>query len=629
MGSIFSPKIARLADIGKSVALGDLDSIEALRDSVKDCNLYIADFERIFLNFAPYFSSDEEKEQLVNFVLQDFKDLKRTFEDLEGVIDRKRFIELNPVIYSIEKYAVRMAESVDALSKAGESIESPIPVINLLIKFSYGVTEKKCSDDELVRLIPGLVMFISCCEFDIARFKSLYEKEKEIIKTAEKLIGDLKEAAGAFVLYNKEKKAVCLVDAVRILKFASPPLYMVLKLMDAVAAQNKEFSEIPAVEDFCRTYEMYKSKKISAEKVVFSLINISRTAKVYEFSVEYAKSIHYYPFIEEQWKSSYGEFASFKAFWKVFYERAKKQPLPYDLNLRELCSNFDSACKTVNRLSCALKKEFDKVAKTPYMEELKEIICRYLSGSIVLEYFSTRLEDFSLRHQELLFQFRDKAVNNALAKEVYELLELQKTGVDELMMFLEDSDKKHLIVGMRDIEASLPRLLEIQYGISPLKKSSRTVCPGCGFACPMGERICPKCGVVVPKIISANLSGAQDEFFEEEALPARLELLFNAVQAFQAGNMSPKELSSEFKKYRSILKQVRKEYNARAKDFLKAPNQEMQEYASTFDSSLGRLEKCVDNIVERIDSGRDIDEEMSQLRFTGYCLEDLRGLMKS
>ena len=339
----------------------------------------------------------------------------------------------------------------------------------------------------------------------------------------------------------------------------------------------------------------------------------------------FVKKSHYRHFIQKQLNEISAKISSFKRFWdstKVqMFDKTTPRQLPIS-SLKSICSQFEEAEKYTQKLSLALKNEFDKVSKTPYMEELKDIIGRYLSGVVVLEYFSTRLEDLAMRHQDLLFQFREKSYNDRTAMEVYELLELQKTGIDELLMFLDDSDKDHLIRGFRDVESSLPRLFEIQQGISPMKKSSRMLCPGCGREAPVGERLCPFCGAVIPKGMSTNLSGSSyEEFFEEQALPARVELLFTAFNSFRVGEISKKDLVSEFSKYKNLVKQVRREFSVKSNELL---NGDLAEEAHAMDSGLRTLDNVLEKLIDMLETGRDITDAMSDLRMAGYYLEDIR-----
>ena len=168
----------------------------------------------------------------------------------------------------------------------------------------------------------------------------------------------------------------------------------------------------------------------------------------------------------------------------------------------------------------------------------------------------------------------------------------------------------------------MPRLFEIQQGISPTKKSSRLLCPGCGREAPVGERLCPFCGAVIPKGMSTNLSGSSyEEFFEEEALPARVELLFTAFNSFRVGEISKKDLLSEFSKYRNLVKQVRREFSVKSNELF---NGDYAEEAHAMDSGLRTMDNVLEKIIEMLETGRDITDTMSDLRMAGYYLEDIR-----
>lgn len=621
MAGIFSPKIAALVDLGKSVAMGDLDSVDELKTLIDESRSYISDFEKTFKALSVFFDDDEKIEALIRFISQDFKDLKCAFSDLESVINRSRFVEVNPVIYSIEKYIMRLSESVSELYKRSERIESPVPIINYIIKASYKVAKRKIEVSSFAVLVPALASFVELSGKNISGFRALYPKQVKIIKTAEKLLSDLKKGVGALYVFLSENDYVSLVDGIRFLKFASPAFYAVLRLMDAFSAKNCEYSKIPLVDEYCRLLAASKKGVLSANALKSESDKLDALVKTYGNLVDYVSKSHYLPFVRDTFLEVYEDVENFKKYWKNIYKGDYKQIAALsDVDVKRLCSEFEKANESVTKLSKAFSDEFNKVAKTPYIEELKDVIGRYLSGSVVLEYFSTKLEDFALRHQELLYQFRDKAGRNHLSMEAYELLELQKTGVDHLMSFLEDSDKSHLIVGMRDIEASLPRLIEIYLGISPLTKSSRSICSGCGQICPTGERLCPSCGAVIPKTLSYN--SEHEEFLSQDPLPARLELLFNAFSQYTLGSLARNDLIAEFKKYRDLILQVKRDYKSKAGTLLNSPD--IRERAANFESGIKRLEFTLNDILDKLSSGRDIDGDMQVLRQTGYFLEDIR-----
>lgn len=621
MAGIFSPKTAELVDIGKSVAMGDSEGVPDLRRALGECRKYVADFERTFRALSPFLPSDEQGEELKHFIGRDFEDLRESFDDLEEILDNERFVELNPVMYTLENCAMRLGCDVDDLAGRHERIESPIPAANLLIKAAPAVTGREVSVADASVLIPSLAVFVRTAEREVSLFGLLYPNEKKIAATAEKLLSDMKRAVGALMVFSKKEDYAAFVDGIRILKYASPPFYTVLRLMDAVSASSKEYSKIPAVEKFCRCFSLFKGASVSKADLSAEFVRLNGVAEAYSKSVDFVSRHHFRHFVKEQLEEASSAMASFRRYWDPVFAGSGRGV--FDVDLKRLASEFERASASAEKLSGAFEKEFEKVSGSPFAEELKDVIGRYLSGSVVLEYFSTCIQDFSMRHQDLIFQFREKARNSHSAMEVYELLELQSTGVDHLLAFLDDSDKSHLVAGMRDIEASLPRLIEIQRGISPLRNSERPICPGCGRDVPVGERICPSCGAVIPKGLSTGLAGNYEEFLAEDPLPARLELLFNAVSSWRAGDMRVEDIIQEFRKYRSVLKQVRREYNSKASDFENAPA-DVYESATAFGSGVKRLDEIVENIITMLETGRDIEGEMSQLRFAGYCLEDIR-----
>lgn len=621
MAGIFSPKTAELIDIGKSVAMGDEGSLPELKRALAECRKYINDFEGTFISLSPFFASDERGEELRHFIGRDFEELRESFDDLDEVIKSERFIELNPVLYSVEKCAMRLSGDVDDLSKMSDRIESPIPIANMIIKASYGVTEDRVSADNISALIPPLAVYVKSSEREVSLFGKLYPDEKKIIDASGRLLNDMKKAVGALMVFAGKKDKAALVDGVRMLKFASTSFYAVLRLMDAVSSSKSEFSKVAAADKLCRCLSLYRAGAVSKQDMLAEFNMLGGIAKSYSSLVDFVSGHHFRHYVKEQLDDASSALASFKRFWEPVLSSARRGSFEFDS--KRLGSEFDSMASAASKLSHAFESEFDKVSASPFAEELKDVIGRYLSGSVILEYFSTCIQDFSMRHQDLLFQFREKARNSHSAMEVYELLELQGTGVEQLMMFLEDSDKSRLIAGMRDIEASLPRLIEIRNGISPLKNSERPVCPGCGKPAPVGERICPSCGAVIPKGLSTSLGAGYDEFLAEDPLPARLELLFNAAASWRAGGIGVNELIQEFKNYRSVVKQVRREYASKSKEFANALGS-LYDNAVNFESAIKRLDGIIDNIIDMLETGRDIDGEMSNLRFAGYCLEDIR-----
>ena len=83
MAGIFSPQIAKLVDIGKSVALGDEESIGELGRVADECLEYLNSFENTFKGVIPFLK--EETDEIKDYILQDFRDLKNSINDLKNV----------------------------------------------------------------------------------------------------------------------------------------------------------------------------------------------------------------------------------------------------------------------------------------------------------------------------------------------------------------------------------------------------------------------------------------------------------------------------------------------------------------------------------------------------------------
>ena len=102
----------------------------------------------------------EETDEIKDYILQDFRDLKNSINDLKNVMKKGRMIELNPIIFDLERLAFRFAESINSFSALTDRIESPIPVANLIIKLSYNITEHRASAENLKVLLPPLAVFV-------------------------------------------------------------------------------------------------------------------------------------------------------------------------------------------------------------------------------------------------------------------------------------------------------------------------------------------------------------------------------------------------------------------------------------------------------------------------------------
>ncbi len=629
MANLFSPSLARVVDIGKSVVFGDVGAIIELKQALSDARGFVRDFENIFTYLSPSFYRSEESDEFIDFIKQDLTELNKALKDMELVIEKERFIELNPVLYSIEKYAVRISDSVERLTKIKDidSPESPVPVVNQVIKLAYNVAEGKIKPEELSAQMPVLASFAAYVEAEIIRFEALHKDDGEIIKSAKKLVKDVQQAVGAFVVYFKDQDPAALIDGVRILKFASPPLYLILKKMDLVASASSCFSKIPPLEEFCNAYNFWRKEKISRESFLLALANLDRMVVFYDETLACIKKMHYFYFIEPVYNASSLLTKGFSSFWSSFLKKAHDSSA--SLDLKELCDKFEKRAADVAKVVEAMELEITKVKSAPYIEEIKELVGRYLSGSLVLEYFSHRLEAFSQNHQALISDFRSKSTGSELVKEACQLLDMQREGIDEMLLFLEDSQKEHLITGIGQIESTLPRLLEIYRGVSPLdkkKKSPLLICPSCSGQYLKGDKVCAKCGAKIPLQISEEELSADG--LEQEALPSKLEAIVKLCSKFTAGEISKDKLLNELSAYERLLVQVRKELDSRAKILAKSPRIEIRDCAASFDQNLNLLENAIDSLAGAIENDGDVEGAVSQLRFAGYCLEELRGILR-
>ena len=626
MANLFLPDIARVVDIGKSVVFGDKGAIEDLKKSAAHALEFVINFENIFLNLSSGFYRNDEVDELINFTKQDLAQLKKVLKEIEPVLDKERFIELNPILYSLEKYSARLAHSIEKFSALREinTPESPIPVINRIIKLSYNISEGKSKKEELNSLFPVIASFAGYAELEVERFAILHKEEKEIIKSGKKLIADLQRGVGALAVYLKEDTPSALVDSIRIFKFTSTAIYLLLRKMDLVISSDNKYSKLPAVSEFVRAYNLFKEDKIDKIVLLTALNALDRLVVFYNEAIDSVRKSYYYYYIEPICNAAVLLTDSFNSFWRKFFESARK--LSLELDIKELCEKFEGRAKDVEKVTAAHENEIRKVSSAPFIEEIKELTGRYLSGTLVLEYYSSRLEAFSQNHRALTDEFKSKSISSELAKEVCQLLDMQREGIDEMLLFLENSKKEHLINGIFALESPLPRLLEIHKGTAPPTiKKIELLCPSCSKPYKQGDKNCPSCSAILPLYISEE-GASQEE--SEQLLPSKLKSIVNSIAKLKSEKITKDDLLPEIRSYKRILGQIRGTYNSMAKNFAKSSSIEVRDCSEEFISNFELLESALDGLLDAIESGGDPEGPLSQLVFAGKNLEDLRNILR-
>ena len=625
MANLFLPDIARVVDIGKSVVFGDLEAISSLKKASVLALEFVENFENIFLNLSLSFYRNDEVDEIINFTKQDIGQLKKVLKEIEPVLDKEKFIELNPILYSLEKYSMRIANSMDRLSsfKEIDDYESPIPVVNRVIKLSYNVAEGRVGKEELIVFFPVIASFVSYIELDISRFAAIYKNEKDIISAGKKLVSDLQRAAGALSVYIKEDEPTALVDSIRIFKFASSALYLLLKKMDGITSGASEVSKLTPVSEFVKAYTAFKDGKADKNVVLTALNALDRLVIFYNETVSSIKKSHYFYFIEPLYNADTQLASAFVAYWKKVFEKAKK--LSEDIDTNELVSKFETRAKELEKIVEAHENEIRKVSQAPFIEEIKELTGRYLSGALVPEYYSSRLEAFSQNHRVLTDEFKSKSVSSELAKEVRQLLDMQREGIDEMLLFLEDSGKEHLVSGMKSLESPIPRLFEIYKGSSPVIKKVEFCCPSCSKPYKKGDKICNSCSTNLPVFISEDVSGEEDTV---KPLPSKLETIVKALKDFDSGAIVKDELVSAVSAYKKTLTLVYSSYGSATKKFAQSKSAEVRDCAEAFSQNLDLLFDSIDGLLEAIENGGDVDAPFSQMHFAGRSLEELREILR-
>lgn len=625
MANVFLPDVARVVDIGKAVVLGDRGAIKDLKTSAVSALEFIVNFENIFLNLSLGFYKSDEVEELINFTKQDLLQLKKVLKDIGPVLDKESFIELNPILYSLEKYSTRLAYSIEKLSLSSEinTPESPIPIINQVIKLSYNIAEGKANKEDLLTIFPVIASFAGYISLDIERFSALHKEEQEIIKSGKKMVAELQRGVGALSVYLKEESLPALVDAIRIFKFTSTALYLLLRKIDQIISSGKEHSNLPSVSEYIIAYNLFKEDKIDKSVLLTALSALDRLVVFYNETVNSLRKSYYYYYIESTYNSTVLLSESFNSFWAEFHKKA--YALSLDLDMKELSEKFEKRAQDVNRLISEHENEIRKVSSAPFIEEIKELTGRYMSGTLLLEYFSSRLEAFSQNHRALSDEFKSKSVSSELSKEVSQLLDMQREGIDEMLLFLEDSKKEHLITGIASLESPLPRLLEIQKGTSPVIKQPKLLCPSCSSVYKKGDKNCSSCSAILPLYVM------EEGFNEAEAtveLPSKLKTIVNKIKRFKSGDVAADKALSEIHSYLKVLMQIRTTYDSISKKLANSKSVEVRDCSDAFISNFELLESAVEGLLDSIENGGDIEGPISQIAFAGKSLEELRGILR-
>lgn len=625
MPALFSPVIAGVVDVARSVALGDAAGVVELKKSLEEARQFMNKLAVSIDSLSPMLFTEGKGEENFKFLQDDFKALNRSLKELSEVLEKERFFEINSVVYSIEKYAGRLSDSSRNLAAAAEATppESPFPVINYILKVAYKHTSNKLPITELSNQFSTLVAFIKSLELRIELFASLHPEEEKLNEACNKLLQDLQQAAGAIKLYLEEGTPLALVDALRIFRYATPPLYILLRKMDRTAALSNKHSKILPIDLFCTAYTAWKDGKISDQQLLAALAPLKKLVLFYEETLHFVSQFHYLCFIEDDYKKVQLGQTAFTSFWNSFCDRASKLDRNLDLNL--VVTRFETRDREINELVARLEAEISACSGAPYIEEIKEMVARFISGALVLEYFSTRLEMFAQAQRDMIYDFKKRTGGNELASELCQLLDLQKEGVDEMMQFFDDSDRVHLLQGIKLLEEPLPRLIEIAEGIAKPQRNLDGICPSCGAKLEASSKLCSRCGRTVPTVLYNEISQESDE---TENLPSKLKTIVKLVKEFNAGVQSKDSVVSELENYIGILQKVQNDFDRALSRFQRSQATEVRDAAESFASDFDNLVSAANNLLDAVENSSDLEAPLSQLTFAAVSLDELRSIVR-
>ncbi|MCD6310061.1 MAG: zinc ribbon domain-containing protein, partial [Candidatus Eremiobacteraeota bacterium] len=176
-------------------------------------------------------------------------------------------------------------------------------------------------------------------------------------------------------------------------------------------------------------------------------------------------------------------------------------------------------------------------------ENMRSLIIGRQSDRVPLRYF-----------RQILGQF-EEILNNALATEEDETacraLQEQKEGLEELKLYLEDSNKEHLVEGWRMIDSGVRVII----GMKPQQASegiTRTMIPciKCGTLNMPEVQYCINCGAFIPfaKMIASEREGFSvkegEEGRPESIMAKNISILHDLVQRLENNQASIEEFET-------------------------------------------------------------------------------------
>lgn len=633
MRTVLTPAFAKLINVGKEMVLGS-DRKREMQDALKEAGKFLEEYRALYRLLGAGFYRDGEAGTLLEYVEKCMSDLDKNLRDLGNVVEKDRTFELTPVLNNVEESGGRLVSAMRELKELDKSarIESPLPVVNALIRTAYNVAKGSEKAEALSPWIPLVTTLVRKLEKDIDRFSSLHPGEKEIIKASRKLLQDLKEGVGALAGYIKDRKPVQLADALRLLKYPSTNLFILLKEMDRIAASAAAFSKIPALEEFHRSYSQWKEGKAEWEMVQGALTGLRFLAKLYDDIHNGIKAFPFFYTVENSWTAAEITRIQFQDAFDQFLKKLELRPK--DLDLAPLKEHLENHSKAIEFLVTQMEAEILKVARAPHIEELKELVGRAINGNIVLEYFAQRVQFFAQSHQEILNEFGRALRRDPALGEVYDLLEQQGLGMNELLNYLDDLDKTHLYKGMTLIEKPLPRLLEIQTGVKGVMeekvgKKRKIICIRCGNENPPSSRKCGKCSAMLPFAVAESSADAE-MLGGEEGSPVNIAHIEESVQKFEGGEISSRELSMEIKSYINKLEGIRHDFDMRAKGTMGASaDPEIKEWSSSFGQNLQAMTQGLETMLLFEQSPDFIYQGMQAFLAAAAELQDMRRTVKA
>lgn len=605
MRSVLAPAFTRLINLGKDAVFGDGSSGNVLK-ALDEAEKFLNDYKALYTILSSCFYQEKQTGALIEYIESCFKELEKNFLDLRNVLGRNSLIELNPVIHKIEESSGRLASAMRELKdfEKNEDIESPMPVVNACIKAAYNVAHGAGDVSTIERWLPMIVNLINNIEAEIKRFSEIHADEEKIRGSAEKLIQDMREGTGALYIFIKDKKPVCLADGLRLLKYSSSNLYIILSEMDRIAKMTAVFSKNPALEEFYHSYNKWKEGKTDYIVLISSLNSLRLLAKLYDDIHSGMKSFPLFFAIENSWVAAQINKIQFQSFFSSFLNAVESKQTDIDLNM--LKTHYENYSKIIERLISNMETEIKKVSGAPHLEELKELIGRVLNNSIIIEYFAHRVQFFAENHRDITSEFnraKDAPGSNPVIKEVYELLNMQGEGLNLILKYLQDFDRKNLYDGLSLMEKALPRLIEIRKEVKITidekigsQKSPKPICIKCGTENLPQAKKCIKCSAVLHFSVPSGQEYETVGMYEGS--PFNIAKIEAVVQGFESGTIKANDVEKEIRTYLDKLKGISGDFEGRAKATFSASNNSgIREISQSFSKNLALMRQALETML--------------------------------